>query len=897
MKLSNYFAQAMLMVGICIPFICPADPIIVWGNNSTAYGMTNVPPGATNVIALAAGDAHCLALRADGTVVAWGANYAGQTNVPPDLTNVVSIAAGSAHSLALKSDGTVTLWGELPETGTPTTVPANATNIVGLALGPGAQHGLFLRSDGTVLDFGNITYGSSLTNIPAIVRNIVQVAAGAFYALALRSDGRVITWGYNAPMVPASATNVVALAAGWYGCAAVLANGNVLVWGSINNPPGLLGFTNVIDLACPFDSIGNSDILALHRNGTLIEYSSSVPTYPTNNMTAIAASGYAAFALVGSGAPIFPGMPVNRTVDSGSTAYFRMLAVGAMPISYQWTCTGTNLPGATNSILALTNVQPSLAGSLYALVASNSFGMATSGPVQLNETPAEVYIQSSATAAVIDQKVTFTGSTIGQGPFTYQWQFNGTNLPGATNLTLTITNTQLFDAGGYSIIVSNVFGVVTNYVSLTVAPTIITNLPQNQVAFLGGTTTFKLGLQAIIPVTYQWQWNGVNLAGATNSSLTLPNVQYAQGGTYSVIFNDSYETVTNNATLAVVPVAAWGYIGQQSVATNLTNVIAIADGTYHELALEADGTVVGWGNNGFNGFGATTTPPGLSNVIAIAAGYDDSLALRSDGSLLAWGYNAFGQTNIPPGMTNVVAIAAGDEHNLALVSDGTVVAWGYNSYGQTNVPAGLTNVVAIAACRESSMALTANGGVFAWGVISNVPPNVTNGVEIVTGGFDDFVLQADGSIIAWGFNYYGEDNIPSGLTNGLTLAAGYFHGAALKTDGTVVAWGNNGYGQLVVPTGLQNVTALRGNNYQNLALIGSAPPTIQVTISNCVWTANGFQISIPSQSGRVYVLEYKDSLADSNWLDLPLVAGNGQILTLKDPTAVNSQRFYRIRRW
>ncbi len=72
---------------------------------TTVLGQTNVPAGLTNVVAIAGGSYHSLALKYDGTVVAWGDDSAGQTNVPPGLNNVVAIAAGGFHSLALKNDG------------------------------------------------------------------------------------------------------------------------------------------------------------------------------------------------------------------------------------------------------------------------------------------------------------------------------------------------------------------------------------------------------------------------------------------------------------------------------------------------------------------------------------------------------------------------------------------------------------------------------------------------------------------------------------------------------------------------------------------------------------------------------------------------------------------------
>ena len=61
--------------------------------------------------AIAAGNGHTVALKSDGTVVAWGYNFYGQTTVPPGLSGVTAIAAGY-HTVALKSDGTVVAWGD-----------------------------------------------------------------------------------------------------------------------------------------------------------------------------------------------------------------------------------------------------------------------------------------------------------------------------------------------------------------------------------------------------------------------------------------------------------------------------------------------------------------------------------------------------------------------------------------------------------------------------------------------------------------------------------------------------------------------------------------------------------------------------------------------------------------
>lgn len=441
-----------------------ADPIVFWGANFGSA--TNVPVSATNVIELAAGDYHYLALRADGTVVAWGRNNFGQTNVPPNLTNVVSIAAGSDHCLALRRDGTLALWGEIIPGGV-TNVPPAATNIVGLALGTGAQHALVLRADGTVLDWGNIYAG--LTNIPPEAKDIVAVAAASLHCLALRSDGKVVIWG-DSSYVPASATNIVAIAAGWGENEAIRADGTMLAWGN-SSVQSYAGFTNLVDVAGSSANFNTLQILAAREDGTMVGYGGNLPSYPTNSITAVAAGGYNGLALVGSGPPFFQGLPVNRTVAVGSTAYLRMKAVGALPLSYQWSCNGTNLPGATNSVLVLENVQPIQAGNSYSLIASNALGMATNGAIILQEVPSEGSIQPQNLSIPAGAMANFTvTNVVGLGPFTYQWQFNNLDIAGATNMSLSLTNVQLDQAGIYSVVMGNGYGSVTNHATLKVRP-------------------------------------------------------------------------------------------------------------------------------------------------------------------------------------------------------------------------------------------------------------------------------------------------------------------------------------------------------------------------------------------------------------------------------------------
>jgi alpha-tubulin suppressor-like RCC1 family protein len=113
------------------------------------------PTGLGNVVAISAGAGQSLALKNDGTVVGWGWNQSGEaTGVPTTgrpnlenfssgavhlngelLTNVVSIEAGHGYSMALKKDGTVLAWGKMGDSQRPATVPEGLSNVVAIAAG------------------------------------------------------------------------------------------------------------------------------------------------------------------------------------------------------------------------------------------------------------------------------------------------------------------------------------------------------------------------------------------------------------------------------------------------------------------------------------------------------------------------------------------------------------------------------------------------------------------------------------------------------------------------------------------------------------------------------------------------------------------------------------------
>jgi len=459
---------------------------------------------------------------------------------------------------------------------------------------------------------------------------------------------------------------------------------------------------------------------------------------------------------------------------------------------------------------------------------------------------------------------------------------------GSGSQTLSWVNAVIFPPG------DSYYGYVdeVTYVPGPTAPLIVSQpAGQSQVPSMDATFTVSAG--GTPPLSYQWAFNGTNIPGATATAYTVTNVQAALLGNYTVLVTNDYGSiVSSNALLEFGQVTAWGLSGQgaTTVPTGATNVVALAAGHYCGLLLNADGALAGWGLQ-------TIAPTGLSNLVSMSV-YQGALALEAGGTVVAWWGTNYSAGNVPAGLSNVVAVAAGRmSHSMALKADGTVATWG-GFFGETNVPSGLSNVVAIAGGSGFDLALLADGTVSAWGNRSpGVPNGLSNVVAIAAGVTHGVALLANGTVAAWGDNFYGQATVPAGLSNVCAIAAGDGYSVGLLTNGTVVTWGYESSGPLSVPERLTNVVAIAAGAAHCQALVGSGPPTLRASISQPTLSASGFSGTVPSECGRVYALQYSTDLGNASWTSLPLVAGTGRNLVLTDPTASNTPRFYRVRRW
>jgi len=162
--------------------------------------------------------------------------------------------------------------------------------------------------------------------------------------------------------------------------------------------------------------------------------------------------------------------PQSQYREPGQSATFNVTATGTLSPDYQWLKDGVNLTdggnvsGATTPQLTLTNVYGNDAGA-YSVVVSNPYGSVTSRVAMLIVIDPLITSQPAGQKREPGQSVTFSVTAIGTPPLGYQWWKDGAPLAEATSSSLTLTNLQRADAGGYAVVVSNPCGSVTSVVA------------------------------------------------------------------------------------------------------------------------------------------------------------------------------------------------------------------------------------------------------------------------------------------------------------------------------------------------------------------------------------------------------------------------------------------------
>ncbi len=566
-----------------------------------------------------------------------------------------------------------------------------------------------------------------------------------------------------------------------------------------------------------------------------------------------------------SGPCFFITPPDGRTNNAGTSASFSVSANGSPPFSYQWLKNGTPLvdggsvSGAQTVALTLNSVFGADAGG-YSVIVSNSFGSITSAVAILRVVDPIITSALFTNTSTLSNTVTVTASTIGSLPVSYQWLKNGTNLPGVTTSSLTVSNIQLSDLGMYAIAASNAFGVAISNRMLLEAnltfpdkflPSVngtvygVAEQPDGKIIVGGDFTTVdgrawpilaRLNPDGRLDTAFN---PGTNISGRVYAVSALPDGRILAAGNFSLAQSNqtrfglarlnpdgsldlSFDPRPNNTVWALAPQQD----GKFAVGGWFTSLGGQARSYVGRL--NPDGSV----DAGFD--------PGATGVVL-------SLAAQTDGKIVAvgWFYSLGGQTH---------------EHIGRVNADGSVDA--------AFIPTANNNV--------SCLAVEADGAVLVGGeftTLGNLSHKYIGRIGsyssfnpmadyYANGHVDSLAVQADGKILVGGLfdsiggraRYCLARLLPTGAADS-TFDAAVNYGVPLVSVGTLAN------GDTLVAGAF---TSLGGEARTNLArLVASDAASAQLTFdgSSLTWRRSG---SCPEVNWACF----ESSTDGTNWVKL-----------------------------
>ena len=346
-------------------------------------------------------------------------------------------------------------------------------------------------------------------------------------------------------------------------------------------------------------------------------------------------SAVATLTVLDSSAPFITNQPQSVVSLVGSNVLLSVGVSGASTLKYQWYRDDVLLGGATNFTYSISNAQTNDEADFFVVV-TNSFGKVTSdvASVSILATGLAITDQPESTTNFVNGTAAFSVAAEGFEPFGYQWWKDGVPVAGQTNDTYEIAGISTNDMGSYRVVVTNSYGSVTSVVAtlavfLSDVP-LITSQPQSQSVAPGSTAAFNVSAVGTPPLSYQWWKGAAPVAGKTNASYSISNVQTNNAGNYFVVITNSFGSVTslvaaitvlstNLPAITVQPQSVTDYVG----ANASFNVSATGPGTLQYQ----------WLLNGVPVAGQTGTNYNLSNLQTTNTGGYSVVVTNNNGSV------------------------------------------------------------------------------------------------------------------------------------------------------------------------------------------------------------------------------------------------------------------------
>ena len=324
------------------------------------------------------------------------------------------------------------------------------------------------------------------------------------------------------------------------------------------------------------DVIGWNDIVPINNSFSVICSNWTIANPGGINSTSSASPVFAfsAFSLEEVFLPIaIVSQPQDAVACPGATVSFSVGVTGNQP-TYQWFAINdgnTNLiDAATNITLLVSNVSETGA---YYVVITNSISAVTSAGAHVRVGSGGIEIlgqpQNQTNIAGTTASFSVIASTNTSRPISLCWYHSPVpdnptltnSIPGATDLTLTLTNVGANHVGYYFAVLTNCVGVVTSQVASLIVyyvPVQLAANPNNLTTMQSSLAVLSAQATGTDPITYQWYKEGNPIPNATNSSLVFPSIQYDDSGHYYVVAaNPAPSSATSTVATVVVNLPAY----------------------------------------------------------------------------------------------------------------------------------------------------------------------------------------------------------------------------------------------------------------------------------------------------------------------------------------------------
>ncbi|HUR45783.1 MAG TPA: immunoglobulin domain-containing protein [Candidatus Saccharimonadales bacterium] len=194
--------------------------------------------------------------------------------------------------------------------------------------------------------------------------------------------------------------------------------------------------------------------------------------------------------------------------------------------------------------------------------------------------PIQITSQPESRAVFEGNSVAFVVGAVGAPPLTYQWNFQGAPISGATNRSLLLSQVRSSQAGLYSVSISNAGGSnVSDSAQLQISnpstrPEIVVQ-PVGDICPQGYGCSLVVFAVGAAPLSYQWSTGGTNIPNATNAVLTFESMQPGNAGTYNATVSNSLGSVVSLPALISVTNTTGGGRLFFDTATNNTPIFDV----------------------------------------------------------------------------------------------------------------------------------------------------------------------------------------------------------------------------------------------------------------------------------------------------------------------------------